>query len=96
MPVVSRLVLRGEYDVWRREQLRSGLERLDLSGDVCIEMRDVSLMDAGAVSLLIHLQRRLHERAPGARVILSNAPRIVRRVIDLCGASELFVFTSDG
>lgn len=96
MPVVSRLVLRGEYDVWRREQLRAELEDLDLTGDVCIEMRDVSLMDAGAVSLLIDLQRRLRARTPGAQVILSNAPPIVRRVIELCDAAGLFAFTADG
>jgi anti-anti-sigma factor len=90
--VSSRTALRGDYDIWRRDELRAGLDRLDLSGDITIDMSRVTLMDAGSVSLLIGLQHRLRERSPKANVILLGAPRIVKRVIDLCGAAELFVF----
>jgi anti-anti-sigma factor len=92
--VSSRIALRGDYDIWRREELRAELDVLDLSNDVTIDMSRVSLMDAGAVSLLISLQHRLRERNPKANVILLGAPRIVKRVIDLCGAAGLFVFRS--
>jgi anti-anti-sigma factor len=92
---VSRLTLRGDYDIWRRDELRGQLEQLDLKGDVHIDLSGVTLMDAGSVALLIALRHRLQERTPGARVILEHAPRIVRRVIEICGALELFVLTAD-
>lgn len=91
----SRVSLRGDYDIWRRDELRAELERLDLSDDITIDMSGVTLVDAGCAAVLIALQRRLHERAPKARVILVNAPRIVRRVLELCGAVDLFVFATE-
>lgn len=95
VPVGSRVVLRGDYDIFRRDELRRDLEHLDLSGDVTLDLREVTLLDAGSAALLIAFQSRLHEHAPKARVILENAPRIVRRVMELCGATHLFDFTSD-
>ena len=92
----TRLTLRGDYDIWRRDELRAQLSAVDLTGDVIIDMSQTTLMDAGSASLLILLQRRLHERNPKARVILNNAPNIVQRVLKLCGASDLFEFTSEG
>lgn len=93
--MTTRLKLRGDYDVWRREELRADLERLDLSGDVIIDMGEVTLIDAGSAAMLIALGHRLAEKTPGARVTLLNAPRIVVRVIDICGARTLFDFARD-
>lgn len=95
MPVGSRVTLRGDYDIWRRDELRAELERLDLSGDITLDMSRVTLVDAGCAAMLIGLQRRLQERTPNARVILLNAPRIVRRVLELCGAADLFVHATE-
>ena len=95
MPVGSRVTLRGDYDVWRRDELRAELERLDLSGDITLDMSGVTLVDAGCAAMLIGLRRRLRERTPKARVILLNAPRIVRRVLELCGAADLFVHATE-
>lgn len=95
VPVGSRVSLRGDYDIWRRDELRAQLNRLDLSDDITIDMRDVTLVDAGCAAMLIALQRRLHERAPNARVILVNTPRIVRRVLELCDVADLFVLTTE-
>lgn len=92
--VSSRIALRGDYDIWRREELRADLEGLDSSDDVTIDMSRVTLMDAGAVSLLIALRHRVQEHNPKAHVILFETPRIVKRVLDLCGAAELFVFST--
>ncbi|HET9096833.1 MAG TPA: STAS domain-containing protein [Candidatus Baltobacteraceae bacterium] len=91
----SRVTLRGDYDIWRRDELRAELERLDLSGDITLDMSGVTLVDAGCAAMLIGLQRRLQERTPKARVILLNAPRIVRRVLELCGAADLFVHATE-
>lgn len=91
--VTSRITLRGDYDIWRRDELRAEIERLELSDDITIDMTGVTLMDAGAVSLLISLQHRLRERNPKANVILRNAPRMVKRVLEICRAADLFVFS---
>ncbi|HKU67391.1 MAG TPA: STAS domain-containing protein [Candidatus Baltobacteraceae bacterium] len=91
----TRLTLRGDYDIWRREELREELERADLTGDVTIDMSGTTLIDAGSAALLISLRHRLTERTPDARVVLRNAPRIVKRVLQLCGATNLFVFADD-
>lgn len=93
--VGSRVVLRGDYDIFRREELRRELERLELSEDITVDMEGVTLMDAGSAALLIALEHRLHDRTPSACVILANAPRIVRRVLELCGVADLFVFSGD-
>lgn len=91
----TRLSLDGAYDVWRREELRSTLENVELTEDITIDLRGITLMDAGSAALLIALKHRLNERVPGARVILLDAPRIVRRVFEICGAEDLFVFAND-
>ena len=91
----SRIVLRGDYDVWRRDELREQLARIDLTDDIILDMSRVTLMDAGSVSLLIALRHRLRERNENANVILENAPRIVKRVLELCGAADLFVFSAE-
>jgi anti-anti-sigma factor len=95
MPVGTRVMLRGEYDVWRRDELRAKLEEVDLTDDVLIDMSKVTLMDAGSVGLFIALRHRLLEKTPNARVILLNPSRIVQRVLDLSGAKDLFVLSSD-
>ena len=96
MTVSTRLALHGDYDVWRRDELRAKLDRVELSDDVIIDLGATTLMDAGAAALLIALSRRLRARTPQARVILHNTPRIVKRVLDLLGAGDLFVYTADG
>jgi anti-anti-sigma factor len=93
--VGSRITLRGDYDIWRRAELRAQLEAADLTDDVYIDMSGVTLMDAGSVALLIALKHRLQQQNPNGRVILAKTKRIVRRVLDLCSADSLFVFTPD-
>jgi anti-anti-sigma factor len=93
--LATRLRLQGSYDVWRRDELRAQLESVDLTDDVFLDLREVKLIDAGAAALFIALAHRLSERTPGARVTLLNTPRLVQRVFELCGASDLFAFASD-
>ncbi|HEY9181322.1 MAG TPA: STAS domain-containing protein [Candidatus Baltobacteraceae bacterium] len=92
----ARITLRGDYDIWRRDELRAELNTVELTDDVTIDLSQTTLMDAGSAALLILLHRRLHDKNPDARVILENAPPIVQRILWLCGASHLFVFTAKG
>jgi len=84
-------VLRGgEYDVFRREELRTELAAVELSGDVEIDLRNTTFMDAGAIGLLLALRRRLQARDPVARVHLVNVPPIVRRLLQISGTADAF------
>ena len=92
----TRLILHGEYDIWRREELRAALGGLDPGADVVLDMRAVTFMDAGSAALLIALRKRQSAKNPKARVILLHAPVIVVRVLELSGAKDLFEFSLDG
>jgi anti-anti-sigma factor len=83
----------GDYDVFRREELRAELAAIDVDADVDIDLTTTTFMDAGAVGLLIAFRRRVLNKNPNARVRLIGASRIVRRVLELSKAEELFEFS---
>jgi anti-anti-sigma regulatory factor len=82
----------GDYDVFRRDELRAELAAIKAEGDVDIDLRTTTFMDAGAVGLLIAFRRDVLERHPKARVRLLHAAPIVRRVLELSRAADLFEF----
>jgi len=84
----------GEYDIWRREDLRSELDRVDASGNVTLDLSRTTFMDAGAIGLLLALRRRVQQASPRARVTLHKTPAIVRRLLELSHADDLFDFTT--
>lgn len=83
----------GEYDVWRRNELRTELDGAELSSEVIIDLSRVTFMDAGAVGLLLAFRKRVYEYDPKARVTLRNTPQIVRRVLGIAHAEDLFDFS---
>lgn len=83
----------GEYDVFRREQLRAELAAIDAEGDVEIDLSTTTFMDAGAIGLLIAFRRRVLDAHPKARVRLIQVAPIVRRVLELAKAGDLFDFS---
>lgn len=83
----------GEYDVWRRNELRTELDGAELSSKVIIDLSRVTFMDAGAVGLLLAFRKRVYEYDPKARVTLRNTPQIVRRVLSIAHAEDLFDFS---
>jgi len=84
----------GDYDIWRREELRSELDAIDASGDVIIDLTGITFMDAGAVGLLLGFRRRVRETNGHAQVTLRNTPPIVLRVLKISRADQLFEFSS--
>lgn len=92
MPVSARVARLhgGEYDVFRRDELRAELEAIDPHGDVDIDFRDTTFMDAGALGLLLAFKKRLEENDAAARVRLVNLPAIVRRLLQVSGTAEVF------
>lgn len=83
----------GDYDVWRRHELRSELDSAEVSGEIIIDLSRVTFMDAGAVGLLLAFRKRVYERDRNARVTLRSTPHIVRRVLEIAHAEDLFEFT---
>ncbi len=91
--MVRRAALQGgEYDVFRREELRAEFAAIEAEDDVEIELGTTTFMDAGAIGLLIAFRRRLLEQNAKVRVRLLNATPIVRRVLQLSKADDLFDF----
>lgn len=91
--MTTRVTLRGgEYDVFRREELRAELDAIDAGSDVDLDLGTTSLMDAGAVGLLLAFRRRVKQANPEARVRLLNAAPIVRRILKISRVEELFEF----
>ena len=80
----------GEYDVFRREELRQELAAIEVSGDVEIDFCNTAFIDAGAAGLLLALRRRVIARYPDAKVRLVNVPRIVQRLLQVSGTAEAF------
>jgi anti-anti-sigma factor len=83
----------GEYDIWRRNELRTELEAAKISSEVVIDLSRVTFMDAGAVGLLLVFRKRVYEYDPKGRVTLLNTPKIVRRVLSIAHAEDLFEFS---
>lgn len=91
--MASRVRLRGgEYDVFRRGELRAEMEAIDVAGDIDLDLGTTSLMDAGAVGLLVAFRSRVSNSHPSARVRLLNAAPIVRRILSVAGVEKLFDF----
>jgi anti-anti-sigma factor len=71
----------GEVDVATRYQMESALQALnERSDDMFVDMRELDFIDTGGVSLLVDLAHRL---GPGRRLLLSNTPYQLRRVVEL-------------
>lgn len=80
----------GEYDVFRRDELRAELASIDVDGDVDIDFRETSLIDAGAAGLLVAFRNRVRARYPQAKVRLVHVAPIIRRLLQVSGTAEAF------
>lgn len=92
MPVSTRVAVLngGEYDVFRREELRAELAAIDIQGDVDLDMRDTTFIDAGAAGLLVSFRNRVRSRYPKAHVRLLHVPPIVKRLLQISGTAAAF------
>lgn len=89
--MVLRVSLRGgEYDVFRRDELRAELDAIDTDTDIDLDLSATSLMDAGAIGLLAAFRRRVVIHNPRAKVRLINAAPIVRKILAVSQVDELF------
>src|SRR5215207_2325769 len=80
----------GAIDLAAAPHLR---ERLDAvvgttTGDVVVNLADVTFLDSTGLVVLVAAQRQLNET--GRRLVLRNPSRFVHRVLELAGVAEVF------
>jgi anti-sigma B factor antagonist len=87
--LVRRVALSGEIDLSRSEELATVLGPDSLNGSALLEidLSAVSFMDSHGLRLLL----QAHQRAvsAGRRVIIANPSKVVRRLFDVSGVSQV-------
>jgi anti-sigma B factor antagonist len=78
--------LRGEVDLATAPKLRECLA--SLTGDVVVELSDVTFLDSQAVGLLIAEHKR--RETIGVRLTVRGASSMALRTFELTGADQLF------
>ncbi|HEY8298060.1 MAG TPA: STAS domain-containing protein [Candidatus Baltobacteraceae bacterium] len=81
------LRLSGEYDLTRREELRLRLREAPFTERATLDMRDVTFMDATALTELIRLKERL--TGPAVVRMIQVQPN-VRRLLRITGLDKRF------
>ena len=76
---VERIVLEGEYDLVRRDELHETFSRVDGTCPVVLDLRDVTYADSSFFNELATL--RLNH--PGCRIILEKPTAEVLRVLQI-------------
>ena len=96
MPVSARVAVLsgGDYDVFRRDELRAELQAIVVDGDVDLDFRETTFIDAGAAGLLVAFRNRVRSRYPKAQIRLINVPPIVRRLLQVSGTADAFEIPS--
>jgi anti-anti-sigma factor len=87
VPLTDRLGFRvtGEVDLSNRAALEAALDLVcECGADVHLDVRDLSFIDVGAVSLLVRKSTAL---SPGKHLVLHNPSPALRRIIGLLWGS---------
>jgi len=79
--------LQGEYDIARQEELRCQLAPAHVAPIALLDMRDVTFMDASALTQLIRLKRQMPD--PAVVRMVGVLPDI-RRLLDITGLAKTF------
>ena len=75
---VAVIGLQGEYDIARREELLAKLQAIPTCDIAIIDMRQVTHIDATALSCFIRLRERLCQSGPGIVRIVGLRPSLYR------------------
>ena len=75
---VAIIGLQGEYDIARREELLATLQAIPTCDIAIIDMRQVTHIDATALTCFIQLRKRLRQSGPGIVRIVGLRPSLYR------------------
>jgi anti-anti-sigma factor len=81
-----RIVLDGEYDLTRRDEIARLFDSLDGDGEVVIDLTNVTYLD----STVLRELARLHIRRGGRNISLAGVNENIRRIFKLVGFEEIF------
>jgi anti-anti-sigma factor len=90
--MVTPLLLHGgDYDISRKEDLRSELDRTEPHSDVVLDLALTDFVDCSCLGVFIAKLREWRQQDPDTKVRLRNvAPRIAR-MLSLLELDRLFV-----
>ena len=85
---VAKLILKGDFDVFSREEFLGEIDRLMARGArrLVIDMRRVPFVSSNGVSALLGAHVRL--RRVGGSVALAHPIREIRETLELLGLSD--------
>jgi anti-anti-sigma factor len=89
---ISVLALRGELDMAAAASIRALVDAAGTPGLV-LGLEGVTFVDSSALRELLHARVVLAERGGG--LVLAAVPRIVTRLLEITGTSELFRTAAD-
>lgn len=88
----NRIELKGEWDIARKDELKSLFDSIQRDGPVTIDLRQVTFADSSFLGLLGSLAGRLQ----GIPITLSGAQPNLRRVLTIVQFDRLFKIEDDG
>ena len=82
--------LSGEHDTFTADALSEAIARATAAGDgdLVVDLRDVEFMAVATVRVILQAQQLL--RRQSRSVVLRSPSSCAKRVLDLCGAADLF------
>mgnify|MGYP001627441125 CR=1 FL=1 len=84
----TTIVLEGELDLLRREELEEGVARAAaVDGDVVVDLSAVTFMDSSGVGAIAHIISAVRERGDNVTILVSA--RGVAQVLEICGIHQI-------
>jgi anti-sigma B factor antagonist len=88
------VVVRGEIDLATADAVRADLrEALERSGNVVLDLREVTFMDTQGLAVVIETQQS--SAADGTRFAITRAPDHVHRLFDMIGLTPRLTIVDD-
>lgn len=81
-----RVVLQGEYDLMRKDEIAALFQTLDGDGDLIIDLSHVTYLDSTILEELAALRTRSARRS----ITLAGASDHIRRVFRIVGFDQIF------
>jgi len=89
----ATLVLTGEYDIARKDELARLLEPISHSDLAIIDAAELSYIDSTAIACFVSLHARMAKNGRSARIRFTNLQPQIRRIFALCGLEQIVDFT---
>jgi anti-anti-sigma factor len=86
---VERVVLDGEYDLSRKEELREQLGRVDGTCPIELDVHAVRYAD----SSFYHVLAELRKTHPGCEILISGASPMMLRLLRMLDFEKLFTIS---